>query len=317
MPVPNFSFFDMPTNQFKHTIYKDITEPSEWSSNYIAKITSPSLGSVIGLLNNNLSMSTRAAWEASGLLETITSSNTLVSQFYEVAKVAVGLSGYANPSNLGLSSKKFYQGNCYIDISLDFRIVDWYDEGAVSKAVYVLLSSCVPKFKGNLSNAIDGAPKEFADALTTISNVITTTKKGAEEIVTEVANKLDQVAANDKSKEGIVRGLVGTFSSVIKGSVGGLEIASKAIGQILDPTILTLATSPEPVAISVGGYFDRGDMVIESCDATFSKEMMKSGPLYADIKIRATSREAIMLDGTTNSAMGLCSSSSLKRTELI
>jgi hypothetical protein len=61
------------------------------------------------------------------------------------------------------------------------------------------------------------------------------------------------------------------------------------------------AREPGEVAVQIGQYFSRGDMIVTGVSCDFSKSCTDLGPLYCDFKISLSSRHSLILDNNSDS----------------
>jgi hypothetical protein len=193
-----------------------------------------------------------------------------------------GLGGTANPNNLGMSSKKIYSSSGYLELDLDFRIVDWKGTGQPLKSAFLLSAMALPKNKANYTasqvsiNTIDKFIKFFGSAIAD-KNMVNQTSNDLMKLIKDTFGI---------AEEGVIK--------ILNAAPGmnGKEIT----GYLNSPEFFTLASSPLPVTIKIGQYFEHSDMIIETVGTEFSKSMTEFGPLYSDFKIHTSSRQTILLD---------------------
>jgi hypothetical protein len=280
---PLVSLYQNPDGIFDDNVYHNIRNPDV--SQYTIVITPKDIDYKIeGLLTNEFSMSVNAHWDASNILEVVTSNIPLLSTLYPIAVNLWGLGGAANPNNLGMSSKKIYSSSGYLELDLEFRIVDWRGEGQPIKSAFIMTSLLLPKNKANYS-ASQITTNLASEFFNFAGGVVGVEKKDMDSLVSKGAVLLKDTMRVVKE---------GAIKMLNKGMINGKEISNI----LEDPQFFTLASSPLPVRIDIGQYFTHGDMLIESLTIDFSKSMTKCGPLYADFKIHTSSRQALLLDDT-------------------
>ena len=279
------TFIGNPAQNFDSSIYNNILNGED--SQYRVKITSGQINSeVIGLLTNNLSFNLDAKWEASNILESVVSNFNITKKLYEYSTMMSQYAGYADPSKIGLSSKKLYQNSGYLDIPINFRVVDWQEDGTTMFSTYVLAAMCLPKRMG------DKSLKDLIISLTgQIFRLIKNEGDGKEK-QERVLNSWGKLM----NKIGSTLG-----GSIVEGfnNLAGADasaIVERFFSMVSDPQFAVLASSPHPVMIEIGNYFKHSDMVIENLGVEFSKQCTSLGPLYVDFSIKASSRKAILLN---------------------
>lgn len=87
---------------------------------------------ITGVLQNNLSYSIDANWEAK-------LANINIGGFAKAIK-----SLHGDVSNTGIITEKFYQGASYLTISPKFRVVDWNGDGSVMATAIKLVNKLLP-----------------------------------------------------------------------------------------------------------------------------------------------------------------------------
>jgi len=296
--APMSSIYNNSTEQFSSSIYSNIfygtpyrgdVKPSQYTVEIIPTMGSITMQSIRGLLTSDPEIETNATWEASDLLNVTMGALGPINSVYKFAKTAMGLGGYADPSNLGASSKKIYQTSGYLSFGIGMRVVDWDGTGEATKASYLAHMLSLPFDATGMSQG------ELANL------VIDAALKG-------VLGPIDKNVANS----------VVEFKNKIAGGIGKtVEGLINAAPEILKPTLKTvldekeffiLAKSPRTITVKLGDYFERGDMIIESVSSKFPMDKMTdAGPLYVDLSIRVSSRQTLALskDKKLNSNLGL------------
>jgi hypothetical protein len=268
-----------------------------------------SIGMIEGIVTEPPEISVAAEWNASGMLDMITSNFGLLDTVYKYTSAVMGLGGMADMKNLGVSSKKIYTKSGYLEFTLKMRCVDWKGTKVPINACVLLSSLCLPKeiseigmgeAIGSTTGAVAGAAG--SGILGGIGKVMSALVKDGRLSQQQANDILESITKGTMSVGGYLKdGVEGIMSSL---GVAG-DVAKEAINQTVgDSQFLVVAKSPLPVTIAIGNYFYRKDMIVESVKTTFSKQMTLYGPLYADFDIALSSRKALLLN-TKNDVDGL------------
>lgn len=221
---------------------------------------------IYGVLKDPLSMSMDTTWTTMDSIN-VPFVSTMVGALEEISRGVGEVIGGGEVGALW-KSKQVWQRSGYLKLSLTFTVVDW--DG-------------------------DGAP------LTAARNAYLYITPGGKTEYTQKAS--DIVGGYLKVADGVVDATVGAW--------GAGDLASK-IKQANHNTIedaddwFVLKSSPPPVRLRIGQYFDRSDMIIKSVEPKFSKEVTEFGPISVDITIVFESRKII--DGSNTADLGFVES---------
>lgn len=285
-----------PGQMMSKEIYKNAIDSKQFSQYRVAITTLNSLYTVKGLLTDNLSLSIDAKWEATGLIDAITS-NPILSTIYPYITMFAGAAGIANPSNVGISTRKIYTSSGYLEFDIKFRVVDWQGTGEPIKAAFILSTMCLPTNTKSMSagQTIDAAGNLVISEL---NKVLSLAKK---------------VGINPSAAIGGVDDLMNLLGGAVK-ELGGtavetVESASSTLKNFIsnyfqNQEFLVIAASPSPVTVEIGQYFRHPDMVVQSVKMDFSRQITSAGPLYSDFTVNVSSRQSILLDNDQNSKEG-------------
>lgn len=279
--IPSYS----PTPMFDTSIYGKILD-NKALSNYAVRILSSEFAdSITGLLTNNLNVKIDSDWEAINHIDSI----PIVGGVFNLATRAAMTGGMANPLSLGVSSKKIYQQSGYLNIGLNFRIVDWQGNGQPITSSFFLAACALPKKKDQIGIK-DGF--EFAkytvESLASFVGISKDDIKKGEEIAGEIWKATKDTAGMISNSEGLQK-----FSVPIKAIGNGVK------DFVDDSQFMVFASSPQPITVQIGDYFEHSDMVITGLNFEFSRQMTSAGPLWVDINLDLSSRRVMLLDLTS------------------
>ena len=297
---PLESLFTNPSQIFADDIYGKISSLSKgpdgkpFKSQYSVSIISKN-ATVVGLLTNNLSLNLAAEWQAAGLLETITSNTPIISKLYPVINTVMNLGGIGDPNSFGVSSKKIYKQSGYLEFEVEFRVIDWQGTGEPVRSAFMLSTMCLPSkdLKFNIKEVLSGnkTMKWVMDkgkmVLNATDNLGTGGIKGA---INWITNKIQTEGGTENGK---LSGFINDELETLR-TIGGEDL-------------YVAAREPGEVAVQIGQYFSRGDMIVTGVNCDFSKSCTDMGPLYADFKLSLSSRHSLILDndGDSEPEMGL------------
>ena len=201
------------------------------------------------------------------------------------------IANFAGASNFGAaySSKLIYQQSGRLEIKIPMMVVDWEGNGQPMLTAMLLSYYCLPKYYGNVGDAIkkieeqiiDSIPEDFKNKFNSITGAISSFAK---KTFNEGLEFLEEKA--------------GATGKVAADTIKVLKEAGKQINNNLTEDIedsYSLRSSPVPVIVQIGEFFKHKDMVIKGVSFNFSKEMTRSGPLYAKFDIQLASR-MVMVD---------------------
>ena len=303
------SLYGNPDQIFSPSIYSNILNST--SAQNLIRIDS-GIGNtiILGLLLQPFKFNVNAEWDSAGILESITS-NGMLGNLYDYAKMAWGASGIADPTNLGLSSMKIYKNSGYLEFDVAFRVIDWRGAGDPLTSAFVLSSLCLPTSqKSYNAAALLGATEDMA--LDTVGNVI----KWLVKVAGKTESQAQEIASAFKSDaSGIINGIGSFTSKMAEGVIKGLPKGVGAVTDLAkDPEFFVLASAPTPVRVKIGTYFSRTDLIVKSVSTELSKECTSSGPLYADFTMSFSSRRTMLkADENSSTTLGLVLSSGTPR----
>lgn len=218
---------------------------------------------VVGSLQGNFNWSLRADWEP-----VITGT-----QKFSLLQTTLQLEG--NPAFAsGIWKQRFFRGGDYLNLNMDLRIVDTHSTGYVAIAGALLASTMLPTQRGEFN--------------------ITKAAKQALEATGEVLSPILELGDDFMNEVHKAQGIKG-YASVLPNTIG--TQVNKMIGNLTKND-----GGVAPVRIKIGSYFDKTDMIIESVNATYSKEFVVNaqneviGPLWADFKITASTQSVESTD---------------------
>jgi len=217
---------------------------------------------VHGMLKNNIQYSIKAEWGATDLengLMSMFPNSGLLGDLVNTVRSAGRLGG-SSVANAGVFTKKFYTKSGYLEISPELRVMDWDDQNLPLQAALVLTTLTIPKVSGSAKL------REIVES----SNTLETVKDGALKTLEKLTNSnVDAVSDfGDRTSEG--------FDDFLESDA-------------------FLTSAPPAVEVKIGNWLNFSDMVLEDVNVTFSKEMTKVGPLYADFSLTLSTRESLVL----------------------
>lgn len=227
-----------------------------------------------GVLNEEMSFNFKAEYDTFGFGGLISNSKWLETA-YKTVMMPLRYGG-RNIDNIGLVTQKFYIRSGYLNINPNFRVVDWAGDNKPVNTAKGLAALCLPQYETNLGD---------------ISQAI---KESENEIVAGGGKLIFGLA-----EEGIeAAGKIGDWTLSHVPNVpnnAGSQATNKFKEDIYKS--LSLTSSPPTVEVTIGNWFYKSDMIIEDVNIKFSKEMTKVGPLYVDISLQMSSKEALYIDG--------------------
>lgn len=236
--------------------------------------------SVTGILKNQVEFSVAADWDTLGIdsmIGDLVANNKIIKNIQGVGSFAMKAGG-ASLTNTGLVTRKFYKKGGYLEITPEFRILDWNSDGVTKQAAMALMSMALPR--KNQSSSIE---KIFGGVYNSGKKIL---KKSSIFNVIEgfVSKAMDSALRSDTQ-------IISVTAKTAKR--GATELTQ---GQV------NLTEAPVPVTVIIGNWFQHTDMVITNVSVNFSQEMTRSGPLYVDLSVQLSSREAMVLteDGINN-----------------
>lgn len=299
--------FGNPDAMFKAGIYQKNIDPLSKITPYLVTIFSTDTCSVVrGMMTNPLSFNVDAKWDATDIISSVTSNGAL-GKLYEFSTSVLGAAGVANPSNLGVSSRKIYSSSGYLNITVEFRVVDWQGTGAPKDSAYLLSTMCLPKSNKNMSltEFVGFLGKYVIDKSGNVLRLLTDKFGMSTEDATKVA---DFVTKGADAALDIAGGAAKAVTKSVEEGIKSIAptLAKGTFSLVDDPQFFVLASSPLPVKVTIGNYFEHNDMVVEGVKTDFSKECTSNGPLYADFSVSLSSRQTILLnEGADKPSLGL------------
>jgi hypothetical protein len=237
------------------------------------------LATVFGVTKKNVEFGISSQWDARGHAK-------LFSGFIDGAS---SISEMAESGELGAlySSKKLWKKSGYLDISPEFRIVDWGGNGQPIRSALNIIKYCLPGIRDNdLGKSISDAKQWITQHQ---AEIVALTKETAHNVVNGTANLAEKIVDNPTASS-----IIDTSKNFANGIID--EATDKAFtfsDNIFDDLhdYFTLKDAPPPVMIQIGQYFYHPDMVIDDVNFEFSKEVTRYGPMFVDIRIKASSRK--------------------------
>jgi hypothetical protein len=243
---------------------------------------------VIGIIQKSgLNFSVDATWDSLGDIggSVLPQTSQFLRTVYEKANNFSMIAGNADIGSV-VASRKIYRKSGYLIITPNMRIVDWKGIGQPIMSSLLLATYATPHPDPLI--ATDELLDEIKAKIEEIKNRIKDNKKGS--FTEKIAGFVIEVT------EGVITAGSELFDNVDQiytgGKLGSVGASNK--NQLADiDKDLSLRSSPVPVTLSIGTFFKRKDMVIESIKFDFSKEVTASGPLYVDIDLTLSSRKII------------------------
>jgi hypothetical protein len=232
---------------------------------------------VIGIMKNNINFGATANWETfSELVSGIIPNNSIIDAIKDTATNMATLGG-AGLVNAGLVTKKFYKGGGgYLSISPEFRLLDWDNSGKVWEQFMALIALVLPRTDSSVK--ISEILEKISEPGSIIGQGVEFFKKAGQQIETAA-----RTMVGDKSVDLGIHGL----EEIGEGS-------------------LMLTESPSPVSVQIGNWFSHDNMVVDSITFDMSDKMTENGPLFMDVALQLSSREAMVLgkDGVNGMNVG-------------
>jgi len=212
-----------------------------------------------------------------------------------VEKVGGIVNAFGNASDLAslgaaYASKLHYQKSNYMTIKIPMMVVDWNGEGQPLLCAQLLAYYSLPV---TLGNVIDILGADADNALEDLKNYLWSNNNyKILQLVEDAQYYAKKAAEGVKTTGGVIDKSVdnATNSTSITSNVFGRAVKS-ALEDADD--LVTLRSSPVPLRVQIGQYFDNDDMVLKSVDFSFSKEMTKSGPLFAKFNLNLSTRKIL------------------------
>jgi len=229
---------------------------------------SPDVG-VKGIIQGpqGISFTIEANWDTLGLeniFSSLVSQNSILQAVAGAAQTVMGVAG-TSLSNSGLVTRKFYTQSGYLSFNVNFRVLDWDDDGMPVKAAQIMIGLCVPRKTNGTSvkDMLNSLPKDSG-----INQIINTAQEGIQSLSTNQNIPLAQDIA---------------------------AVGSGAATQLNEGEI-NVTQAPAPVRVVIGHWFEAENCVITNVQVDFSQEMTIAGPLYADFNVSISTRDTIIID---------------------
>lgn len=233
---------------------------------------------IIGLIKGQMTFNYMANWSQMGGFSDVMPSIPILGKTVAAGKAAVAglsrISNFIGGADIGAvyASKLLYNKSGYLEISPSFRIVDWKGNGDPLAAGFLLASFCMPGDSASLEELIRAAIESMkgGDPKSLKARIGAFLEQGlglAKEAVTNIQSNIEEFG-----------GQVGAnfYNNIAK------ELAD-------DYT--NIRSAPVPLKVTIGHYFYHKDMVLKNVSITYSKEMTRMGPLYADVQLALSSRK--------------------------
>jgi hypothetical protein len=263
-------------NLFTEDTYNKAIKYSQDGGPYSIKIT-PSMGRVIsnqkdvgitGILKNNISINVDSNWESMGdIISDIAGNNSIINAFKSVGNFSTRPAGISI-ANAGLVTKKIYKGGGgYLIINPEFRLFDWESTGCVLQQLLTLITLCLPRSAASMT-------------------------------IEEVVKKITAAVPNNKVSK-LIDWVTDYINTAVENSgdellIGSLNVIKHVLDEVGEGDI-RLTESPSPVRVQISNWFRHDDMVIESIKLDISDKMTINGPLYIDVSMSLSSREAMVV----------------------
>jgi len=237
---------------------------------------------IVGILKNNINFNVAAEWSTLGLDSMVSDlmGNNPILNAIQKGGSALARTGGTSLTAAGLVTKKFYKGGGgYLSIQPEFRVLDWENTGEVWAQFLALMTSVLPRSHRNI---------KIADFLNDI-------KDKSPDSIAAMIIKYGGEAFRKVATGALGESVGGDLSDNFQHSLSELGEGS-----------LNLTESPSPVSVQIGNWFKHDDMVIESVSFDMSDKMTTDGPLFMDVSLTLSSREAMVLTrgGIDNMSFG-------------
>lgn len=235
---------------------------------------------IVGVMNKPLSLGMKSEWVEMSQLNA-----PFVSQGMKIFDTALNdtstLAGNGAMAAVW-ASKKLWKQSGFVDLNLEFTIVDWNGDGAPKRMAEMLY---------RLQTA--GPKTGTQDAALKVEEFLRGGVNGVVDVLKTKTDFTDQGASTGNealAAGGAALDMVGDAMGVAASMAG--NVANTIIEDLADT--LALRDSAVPVRIIIGNnFFDHADMVVNNVSCTFSKEMSPMGPLRVDISMDVSSRKLV------------------------
>ncbi len=246
---------------------------------------------VVGVIQNEIGYTINAEWTAlggaGGIIPQIAGLGGLgstVDNFVGEINKPINALGYGNVGT-AFTSRKVYRQSGYLTINPEIMVVDWSGKAEPLKAAVVLASLCIPSGDG-VEDLIKYLTDKFPDKAKLVKNALDKLQEG----VVNVKKTAGGGSSNDTT--GPTSNKSESQQSNKNSAAGrAINFGGDVFEDVSD--YLSLRKSPNPVEVRIGNYFYHKDMVLESVQISFSKEMTTKGPLYAKFNLSLSSRKII------------------------
>lgn len=185
---------------------------------------------------------------------------------YQTVQAGMSLLTGSRLFNTGVWTKRLWKGGSYLRINPVIRIVDWDGTGNVVRDVERLMDLALPVYKSD----------KGVDDITRIKRDLSPIVEGLSNVPAAALDLGKDLVTGELSPRKLAEGAIDGFSKAIKG------ISSKG---------------PQPVSVTISNFF-YNTFIVEQVEAEFSKEMTKSGPLYADLNMTLATQEVTVKGDT-------------------
>jgi hypothetical protein len=247
------------------------------------KFTGRKDAEIRGVIQNNIEFTINATWsELGGVAGLVPDIGPLQGAAEGIEKLARGgkisqAMGIAE-GGTKFTTRKIYSRSGNLVINPSIRIINWTGDvtGSPVIAAMLLATYCIP---ANADQGFMNLWNKFEDKMK--NYIVNLAGKAGE----AVEGWLEKNPINPDSMVDKIQGL----------AVEAGQEAAYATGEVFEgySDNFVLKTSPTPVTICIGNYFEHNDMVIEEVKFKMSKEMTENGPLYIDADLSISSRSII------------------------
>ncbi len=191
----------------------------------------------------------------------------------------------------GIASRRYYKGGSYLKLSPKIRVMDWDGDGIVVDSAAFLMNLCLPSLENLKADHAAGAA--LSNAANTLATGFRDLKKGsvAKTAIATIGAAIGASTTDNPITGAIIGGVVTGAISVTKVGDRAFNNAASIANQLINQSI---TNNPQPVTIQISNYITIPNMLIESVEVEFSKEMTDFGPLYADISLVMGSRDVAL-----------------------
>lgn len=241
---------------------------------------------LVGVLQEPISITMDPEWDVLNLASIVSNFPKLESLF-NMAMVPAAAAG-VSVNNAGLVTEKYFVKGSYVQIETTFKIVNWDNSAQPLKAAFLLMNLCTPT-------------KMYGTTVGEVKNLLK-----------EQLQNIGERVLGEKGTEK-VGATLGGIADIVKDSFNTMEskltkenpkIWKKGRKEINEGSFM-LTNSPPDVYVRIGNYFEHPEMIVENVNVEFSKQMTKTGPLFANIKCTLSSKTMPVLGGEDKYSIGL------------